>query len=46
MATTAAVAITSRESTGAGCEVGTGLAEEGAEAARADTDGEIAGRPR
>ena len=46
MAATAEVASTSRESTGVGCGVGTGLAGEGAEAAMADTDEEIVGRPK
>ena len=46
MATTAATASTSRESVGASCGVGTGPAEEGAEAAEAATYGEIEGRPR
>ena len=43
---TAGAARTSRESVEAGYGVGTGLIREGAEAAGAGIDGEIAGRPR
>ena len=46
MAATAAAASTLRESTGVGRGVGTGPVGEGAKAARAGTDEEIAGRPR
>ena len=46
MAATAAAARTSRESAVAGGGGGIGLVEVGAEAACADTYGEIVGRPR
>ena len=46
MAATTAAASTSRESAGVGCGVGTDPSREGAEATKASTDGEIAGRPK